>query len=146
MITREQVVDEARSWVGTPYQHQARIKGIGVDCAGLLIGVARALGIVSPIFDVTGYTRRPDGWSLIETCEQHMQAIERADMGPGDAVVVRFDSEPQHFGLIAPYSHGGLSIIHAASKHNRVIETRLLFGDGTRAMKFVQAYRLPGVA
>lgn len=145
MITRAEVVSEARSWLGTPYQHQARVKGIGVDCAGLLIGVARALGLVAPAFDVNGYARLPDGWSLIENCERHMQRTAPDAMRDGDAVVVRFDSEPQHFGLLAPYSHGGLSIIHAASKHKRVIETRLLFGSGPRSMKFVGAYRLPGV-
>lgn len=145
MITPEQVVAEARTWIGTPYQHQARVKGVGVDCAGLLIGVARALGLVSPDFDVNGYARLPDGWSLIESSERHMQRVERADMRGGDAVAVRFDSGPQHFGLLAPYRHGGMSIIHAASKHARVIETRLLFGSGPRAMKLVGAYRLPGV-
>ena len=35
------IVTEARTWVRTPYHHQARLKGVGVDCAGLVIGVAR---------------------------------------------------------------------------------------------------------
>ncbi len=35
------VVRTARTWLGTPYHHQGRLKGVGVDCAGLLIGVAQ---------------------------------------------------------------------------------------------------------
>ena len=34
-------VAEARSWIGTPYRHQASLKGIGCDCLGLLRGVWR---------------------------------------------------------------------------------------------------------
>lgn len=36
------VVREARSWIGTPYQHQASLKGVGADCLGLVRGVYRA--------------------------------------------------------------------------------------------------------
>jgi hypothetical protein len=75
-----------------------------------------------------------------------MTRIARIAMQPGDAVVVAYDGDPQHFGFVAPYRHGGLAIIHAASKYGRVIETRLLFGAAPLAMKFVAAYRLPGVA
>jgi len=144
-VTREQIVAEAREWVGTPYRHQARIKGLGVDCVGLLIGVARKLGLVAPAFDVQGYTRRPDGWTLIEECERHMTRVDREAMGEGDGVIVRFDAEPQHFGFIAPYRHGGWSMIHATGKYGCVVETRLLLGAQPLAMKFVAAYRLPGI-
>jgi len=41
--TADLVVAEARSWIGTPYQHQASLKGVGCDCLGLLRGVWRAV-------------------------------------------------------------------------------------------------------
>ncbi|HWW12917.1 MAG TPA: peptidase P60, partial [Brevundimonas sp.] len=31
----------ARSWLGTPYRHQASMKGQGADCLGLVRGVWR---------------------------------------------------------------------------------------------------------
>ena len=31
----------ARGWLGTPYQHQASLKGVGCDCLGLVRGVWR---------------------------------------------------------------------------------------------------------
>lgn len=38
-----EVIAEARGWIGTPYRHQGRRKGVGCDCLGLLIGVWRAV-------------------------------------------------------------------------------------------------------
>src|SRR5512142_2549425 len=42
-ITRQQIVAEARAWLGTPYRHQASLKGVGCDCLGLVRGVWRAV-------------------------------------------------------------------------------------------------------
>ncbi|GJD95720.1 NlpC/P60 family protein [Methylobacterium iners] len=39
----ETIVSEARGWIGTPYRHQASLKGVGCDCLGLLRGVWRAV-------------------------------------------------------------------------------------------------------
>jgi len=36
---RETVISEARKWRGTPYQHKGRVKGVGVDCGGLIYEV-----------------------------------------------------------------------------------------------------------
>lgn len=33
---RQWVVQEARTWLYTPYQHKGRIKKVGVDCGGIL--------------------------------------------------------------------------------------------------------------
>lgn len=143
MTPRADVVACARTWIETPYQHQARLKGVGVDCAGLIIGVARELGIVTADFDVQGYARQPDGSSLLQWCEQSMFRIERPAMQPGDVVVVAFDAAPGHMGIVGDYLHGGLSIIHALGiTAKRVIETRLMISP---AMRFVRAYRMPGV-
>ena len=35
------LVAAARAWIGTPYVHQASLKGAGCDCLGLLRGVWR---------------------------------------------------------------------------------------------------------
>jgi hypothetical protein len=61
---REAIVAEARTWVSTKFQHQGRLKGVGIDCVGLLFGVGRALSLV----DITeqdfkpfvGYRKRPN--------------------------------------------------------------------------------------
>ena len=40
-MRRAAIVLAARSWIGTPYRHQASLKGVGCDCLGLLRGVWR---------------------------------------------------------------------------------------------------------
>ncbi len=44
---RSQVVDEALSWIGTPYHKGARLKGIGVDCGLFPLEIFRLAGFVS---------------------------------------------------------------------------------------------------
>jgi cell wall-associated NlpC family hydrolase len=128
----------ARQWIGTPYHHQGRLPGVGLDCIGLLICAARELGYVPPDFNITGYRRVPDGHSLMRHMSEQFTQIDRADMAPGDYVCIAFDRHPHHVGIIGAYPLGGLSIIHANSKVGRVEETRLVFND---YMRFVAAFR-----
>jgi len=111
---------------------------VGLDCVGVLICVAKEMGLVAADFDVTGYHRQPDGVVLMHHLSEHLERVEQAAMQPGDIVCVAFDKHPQHVGIVGDYRHGGLSIIHAASKHGEVVETRLMF---TAAMRFVAAFR-----
>ena len=144
MTPRAQVVEVARTWIKTPYHHQARLKGVGVDCVGVPIGVCRELGLVAPDFDVSGYSNVPDGKSLIRLASLHARPITMAEMQIGDMVAVGFDKDPQHFGILGDYRHAGFSIIHALGPGHpgEVVETRLMF---SRAMYFVAAFALPGV-
>lgn len=139
------VVAEARAWLDTPYHHQARLRGVGVDCAGLVIGVARALGVVPPAFDVGGYARTPDGTSLLAECDRFMQRIPVAQIQPGHVLVLRFQLDPQHMAIVGDYLHGGLSMIHALGTvdgKGKVIEQRL---NTETLLRLVQAYAMPGV-
>lgn len=142
MISRTDVVAKAREYLDTPFHHQARLKGVGIDCVGLVICVCKDLNILSPEYDVTGYPRIPDGTSFLYHAEEVLITIPSESMQIGDAVVVSYDRDPQHIGILGDYRHGGFSIIHASSEANKVIETRLMFSE---YMKFVGAYALPGV-
>ncbi|MEM9494838.1 MAG: NlpC/P60 family protein [Pseudomonadota bacterium] len=42
-LSRLQIIEAAREWIGTPYVHQASAKGAGADCLGLIRGVWREL-------------------------------------------------------------------------------------------------------
>ena len=35
---RLHIVALARAWIGTPYHHQASVRGVGTDCVGLVRG------------------------------------------------------------------------------------------------------------
>lgn len=144
VTTRADVVACARTWLGTPFQHQQRAKGVAVDCAGLVIGVARELGLVVRDFDVTGYSRHPDGHSLLRWCREYMAPVREPDLQPGDVIVVRYETRPQHMGIIGDYRHGGHSMIHAAEHAmlSKVVEHRLMLGPH---MQFVAAFAMPWV-
>lgn len=42
-MRRDDIVDAARLWLGTPYHHQASLRAVGCDCLGLVRGVWRDL-------------------------------------------------------------------------------------------------------
>ena len=90
MTTRAAVVTEARSWLGTPYQHQASIKGAGCDCLGLVRGVWRALYGEEP---EPAPPYGPD-WAELGGEELMLQAARRwlrpsNALSPGDVLLFR---------------------------------------------------------
>ncbi|MEM7493053.1 MAG: NlpC/P60 family protein [Pseudomonadota bacterium] len=125
-MRRNQIVDAARGWIGTPYRHQASKKAVGTDCLGLLRGVWRELVGVEPE-SVPPYS--PD-WAealgeetLLETARRHMVEISLGDAQPGDVLLFRM-------GLGHPAKHCAIvseagKIIHAYWGRS-VCETRLV--------------------
>ena len=89
---RATIVAAARGWIGTPYRHQAALKGVGCDCLGLLIGVWRELG--GEAGAVPPYT--PD-WAeamgretFAEGLRERQAEIDPADAREGDLVLFRW--------------------------------------------------------
>lgn len=146
---RHAIVAEARRWIGTPYQHQAHARDIGCDCAGLVGGVALGLGLVAADWWETafaphaGYARQPLGDGLVRVLDRFMLRIAPAGLQAGDVAVMRFRRDPQHLGIVVPYAHGGLALVHALSSGPRaVVEHRL---DDRWRERVTHAYALPGV-
>ena len=63
----------AREWLGTPYRHQASVRGEGADCLGLLRGIWRDLIGEEP--EQAG-PYRPD-WAEVGGEESLLQAARR---------------------------------------------------------------------
>lgn len=140
-MNRLNVVQEARTWVGTPYHHQARLKGVGVDCIGLEIGAGWELGSVPRSFDVTGYPKEADGVTLLRLARLHLTEVTKDLMQFGDIIVTATQGIPHHFGILVPYRHGGFSVIHAHREYG-VVETRLMYSP---VMQFAAAFLFPGI-
>ena len=134
-VTREMFVQEARTWLDTPYQHQGRLKGIACDCIGLVIGTARALGLSD--FEITDYGRRPDG-RLRPVMETQLDIIAVADAQPADVLLFQWDSCPIHVAILATEA----TMIHAFLPNRRVVEMTI---DDRIRMQIVAAYHVPGV-
>lgn len=144
---RAQIVALARSYVGTPYQHQCRLPGVALDCAGVPVCISRTLGFKPADFDIRGYPASPDGVSLKAYCDAHLVPVAHEAKQAGDVILVSWQNGPaQHLGILAghPVYDGHLSMIHAIGpiQPAKVIETRLLFG---RTMRLVAVYAFPGV-
>jgi cell wall-associated NlpC family hydrolase len=116
-VNRQDVIDEARSWIGTRWVHQGRAR-TGIDCAGLLIMVGTALDI--PVEDLLGYRRSPDG----VTFRQHIfkQTTFEPQPRPGSIGLFREAKYPTHTGIFATDDTGRLTLIHAYMPHGAVIE------------------------
>jgi cell wall-associated NlpC family hydrolase len=132
---RKKIVAEAKTWLGTAFHHQGRIKinvnnKGGCDCLGLIIGVANALSIKSktgkPLieYDQTNYDRIPLKNILKQQLEIHLQVIDKADINYGDIVLFEFDKNPQHLAIISDKS-SEITIIHAYAKSRKIVEHRL---------------------
>lgn len=137
--TREQIVAAARGWLGTPFHHQGRLKGVGVDCAGVIVEVARELGISD--VDVQGYGHRPDSRELEQLCRDHMTLIPFARSKPGDVLLITIDSAPQHLAFRTDI-HGHWGLLHSYAPARRVVEHGI---DQGWAAKIAAAFILPGV-
>ena len=143
MVTRAQVVAEAREWLGTRWMHQQSLKGVACDCIGLVRGVAAQVGLTPPDFEqwpevrqFAGYSRRPDG-RLLTALDLFMER----NTGPaqiGDVLLLRFDANPQHVAIVSD-----IGIIHAHASVRRVVEHRL---DSVWQGRVVAAYSFRGLA
>ena len=117
---RTAVVAEARSWIGTPYHHAARIKGAGVDCAMLLAAIYEAAGLVDPIT----FERYPPDWMLHRDAERLLEVVEtRAQLSsepgkPGDLVVYRYGRAFAHGAVVIEWP----VIVHAVQRAGVILD------------------------
>jgi len=122
------IVIAAQGWIGTPYRHQASVKGAGADCLGLLRGVWREVLGAEPEA-VPAYTQ---DWSEPSGREELLAAAVRwlrekplAHAAAGDVLLFRMrsGSVAKHLGIAAEIGPHA-SFIHAYSGHG-VVETAL---------------------
>lgn len=109
-----QIVNFARSWIGTPYQHQASLSGVGCDCLGLIRGVWRRLYGSEPFMPPpysADWAEATGEETLAEAARHHMQEISLAVASAGDVVMFRWrDNLPaKHCGILT----GPDSMVHA---------------------------------
>lgn len=117
---RQAILDEALSWMGTPYHHQADVKGEGVDCLMLLVRVFVSCGLVPPI-DPRPYSTQ---WHFHRSEEIYLGGLERyarrLDVAevplPGDIAMWQFGYTFSHGGIVL----NDREVIHAHAKCREV--------------------------
>jgi NlpC/P60 family putative phage cell wall peptidase len=145
MSGQARIVAVARSWIGTPYRHQASCKGAGADCLGLVRGVWRELMGREPEMPppyTPDWAERPGGGVIAETmaegARRHLIEIDLAAAAMGDVVLFRMRTggPAKHAAIL----NGEGGMIHAYSGR-AVVETDL---SRWWAMKLAFAFRFPG--
>lgn len=141
-VARAAIVAAARGWIGTPYRHQASLKGAGADCLGLVRGVWRELHGDEPERPpaYTADWAEADGAeTMAEAARRHMVEIAPGDALAGDVVLFRMRARgpAKHAAILA----GGARMIHAYSGR-AVVET--VIGPAWWA-RMAFAFRFPGV-
>lgn len=115
---RAAAVAAAQGWLGTPYRHQASVKGEGADCLGLVRGVWRELLGTEP---EAPPAYRPD-WAEVGGQETLLAAARRwlieipvEAMGVGDVVLFRMapGCPAKHCAIVSDLTGPDPRMIHA---------------------------------
>lgn len=107
---RQAIVDEAMTWLRTPWRHNSAVKGAGVDCGRLLIEVYSAVGLIEH------YVPEPyaQDFALHSKEGRFLANIERyatqvLTPQAGDIAIWMFGRCFSHAAIVLDYPH----IIHA---------------------------------
>lgn len=92
-MSPEDIIAVARSWIGTPYRHQASLKGVGCDCLGLLRGVWREVMGAEPEAPppyAAGWAESRGGDALVAAARRHLLELPGRAFEGGDVLLFRF--------------------------------------------------------
>ncbi|MGI8399153.1 NlpC/P60 family protein [Agrobacterium sp. 16-172Ci] len=111
----ERVLALAEGWIGTPYRHQASLKGVGCDCLGLIRGIWRDLYGHEPELPppyAPDWAERGGEDRLMAAAKRHFPAVSGLEEArSGDLLLFRWraDAAAKHLGILAGSQH----FIHA---------------------------------
>ena len=140
-MRRLAVIGEAGRWLGTPYHHQGRLKGVGADCLTLLAEVYHACGVI-PAIDIPYY---PPNWNLHRSAELYLDGLLRyasevETPRPGDVALFRFGRCFAHGAIViywpkVIHAWNGAGVIHGDAElpplKGRAARFFTLFTQGT---------------
>jgi NlpC/P60 family putative phage cell wall peptidase len=124
-IDAANIVAAARGWIGTPYVHQASVKGAGCDCLGLLRGVWRELAGAEPeaLPPYSGDWAECSGEETMRAgFARHFRTVETGSAAPGDILLFRMIARgpAKHCAILA--ARGGTATLIHARQNKRVSE------------------------
>ncbi len=147
MVTRKQIVTEARKWINTPFRHQGRMPGIGVDCVGLVLCVIRDVGLGDWLGEFSVYPPQPVNGLVHQTCCARLRQKDISKVAPGDILTLRVPETPSHVAIVTDLG-GKLGMIHAYAggatrrRPARVVEHLL---DQKWRKRIAGVFEFPGV-
>ena len=136
MPSRTDIVAVARGYLGVPWRHQGRTRA-GLDCAGLIVMVARDLGLSD--YDSTAYGRRAQGHGFLSPFRHTMDGVPVPDMRIGDVLLFADAAYPCHCGIVSE-RHEVPHLIHAYALRRQVVEEPYA-GEWPAKVKFCFRFR-----
>ncbi len=136
---REKIIAKAMEYIDTPYHHQSRLKGVGIDCAGLIVCVLKDLN--EEITDLKTYSRLPNSNELQKVCDENAEMINFENAKKGDVLLITFIKNPQHLAFLDIDENGNRYMIHAYGVKGVEKVVRNLIDDKWEN-KIVCAYKL----
>lgn len=134
IVTPDDVVAEARRWVGVPFRHQGRDRN-GVDCVGLPIIICKKFNLLPAGFEAVGYSRLPTG-EIVSRIQDHCSLLDRPIAGC--LIVIAWGKLAAHVGVFT-----GETMIHSYQSVGSVVE----HGYRGRWVRLTHSlWALPGVA
>jgi len=90
------------TWKSTPWSHQGRLKGVGVDCAGIVLGVGLTCGCLphDGSADIRGYGRQPDPFKMKTALDRLFLRVPKDERKPADIAWMRAVDHAQHLGIL----------------------------------------------
>lgn len=146
MITRDDIITEALTWIGTPYKNRGGpIKGESADCATFVSGIAGGVGLLDDSFLMPAYSTNRHFFNTDERYRRELEAagfisIPVNSAAPGDLLLfVMGRSQPaSHTAVLMPEN----KMIHAYQTARKVAINRYSENWQRRAR---YAYKFPGV-
>ncbi|WBU61809.1 peptidase [Paracoccus albus] len=132
----------ARQWLGTPYLHQASVKGVGTDCLGLIRGVWRGLygdEPELPAFYSSDWGEYDASEPLLTGSHRHFLVDESVEtLGQILLFRMRQGASVKHLGLVSAVGDAP-AFIHAYDRHG-VVESPL---SGPWRRRIAARFRFP---
>lgn len=140
MPSRGDIVNEARSCIGTPFHHQGRLKGVGLDCVGLLTVIGKKFEI--PFEDLTDYPIIPPP-GLLEQFLKKACSITTEEPREGDIITLVLPRPGYvcHVGIYTICGKGP-GIIHTYPGLGKVVEHNI---NKQWSRRIRGVWRIPGV-
>ncbi len=117
-MNRVSIIEEAKTWINTPFKHQGRLKGVGGDCISVLVGIAKKFGYDKKVnfkddVDYVNYHKMPLNSLLRENMDRYFDKVSFSEGLPADILLFWFVRQPQHVAILLE-NH---LIIHAAENY-----------------------------
>ena len=140
LTSRKQIIEEAKTWLGTPFHPQAGVKHVGVDCAYLIGKTALNTGCIEsflvPAYDFSwaAHTSEEFMCNLIES----FGATRIEEAKPGDILCFQYGRACSHMGIMIEDGQ----FIHGHAKVGRVVVNSL---NGEYLDRLKRVYQFPNI-